>query len=269
MENPDFENPSENEPQDFDDLQEEKKRHTGYSVMSGFQTVLSIAVVMATLLTLWNPRKFLGTPNLSAIIRAESEQEAPEGEAAEEMDTTDHIGLLAGHWLDSPGEVCADGLVEADVNQDIANRTAQVLRSKGYQVDVFPEYDIALLNYQSAVFVAIYAGSCAESPLPPSGFKVATSLTALNPDAASALAVCLSESYSDRIKIPFSFEVLNPDHPSYHIFRDIHQQTPAALIETGSLKTDRTILVNQAEVVAEAIAAGILCSLEPSSGAGQ
>jgi len=269
MENPDFENPSENEPQDFDDLQEEKKRHTGYRVMNGFQTVLSIAVVMATLLTLWNPRKFLGTPNLSAIIRAESEQEAQVSETVEETDTTDHIGLLAGHWLDSPGEVCADGLIEADVNQDITNRTAQILRDRGYQVDVFPEYDIALLNYQSAVFVAIYAGSCVESPLPPSGFKVATSLTAQNPDAANALAVCLSESYGERIKIPFSYEVLNPDHPSYHIFRDIHQQTPAALIETGSLKTDRTILINQADAVAEAIANGILCFLDLPSGANQ
>ena len=268
MENPETENPSENPLQDFDDQQEEKKRHTGYTVMSGFQTVLSLAIVMATLLTLWNPRKFLGTPNLSALIRAESEQKSLTNEA-EETDTTDHIGLLAGHWLDNPGEVCLDGLIEADVNEDIANRTAQELRERGYTVDVFPEYDIALLNYQSAAFVAIYAGSCAESPLPPSGFKVASSLTAQNPDPVNALAICLSESYGEVINIPFSYEILNPDHPSYHIFRDIHSQTPAVMIETGSLKTDRTILVNQADRVAEAIAAGILCFLNQTVGASQ
>lgn len=268
MENPENENPAENLPQDFDDQQEEKKRHTGYTVMSGFQTVLSIAIVMATLLTLWNPRKFLGTPNLSALIRAESEQNSLITEA-EEMDTTDHIGLLAGHWLDSPGEVCLDGLIEADVNEDITKRTAEKLRDQGYTVDVFPEYDIALLNYQSAAFVAIYAGSCLENPLPPSGFKVATSLSAQNPDMVNILAVCLSESYGELINIPFTYEVLNPDHPSYHIFRDIHSQTPAVLIETGSLKTDRTILINQADSVAEAIAAGILCFLDQPIGAGQ
>jgi N-acetylmuramoyl-L-alanine amidase len=266
MENPETENPSENPLQDFDDQQEEKKRHTGYTVMSGFQTVLSLAIVMATLLTLWNPRKFLGTPNLSALIRAESEQKSL---TAEDTDTTDHIGLLAGHWLDNPGEVCLDGLIEADVNKDITNRTAQNLREQGYQVDVFPEYDIALLNYQSAAFVAIYAGSCEESPLPPSGFKVATSLTAQNPDSVNALAICLSESYGEAINIPFTYEILNPDHPSYHIFRDIHSQTPAVMIETGSLKTDRTILINQADRVAEAIAAGILCFLNQPVGASQ
>lgn len=268
MENPDYENPSETPPQDFDDQQEEKKRHTGYSVMGGFQSVLSIAIVMATLLTLWNPRKFLGTPNLSALIRAESEQTSQMTET-EEVDTTDHIGLLAGHWLDNPGEVCLDGLIEADVNEDIANRTAQVLREQGYEVDVFPEFDIELLNYQSAAFIAIYAGSCAESPLPPSGFKVATSLTAQNPEIVNALAVCLSESYNEMIHIPFTYEILNPDHPSFHIFRDIHSQTPAVLIETGSLKTDRTILVNQADRVAEAISSGIQCFLNQTPGASQ
>jgi len=268
MENPEFKNPSEIPPQDFDDQQEEKKHRTGYSVMNGFQTVLSIAIVMATLLTLWNPRKFLGTPNLSALIRAESEQASLMAES-EETDTTDHIGLLAGHWLDTPGEVCLDGLIEADVNADIANRTAQVLRDRGYTVDVFPEYDIALLNYQSSAFVAIYAGSCAESPLPPSGFKVATSLTAQNPESVNALAVCLSESYGEWINIPFTYEVLNPDHPSFHIFRDIHSETPAVMIETGSLKTDRTILINQADRVAEAIAAGIQCFLNQTAGASQ
>jgi hypothetical protein len=41
------------------------------------------------------------------------------------------------------------------------------------------------------------------------------------------------------------------------------------MIETGSLKTDRTILINQADRVAEAIAAGILCFLNQPVGASQ
>lgn len=265
MENPNNENPSGSPPEDFDVKQEERRRLSAYSVMSGFQSVLGIAIVMATLLTLWNPRKFLGTPNLSALIRAETQQ-GRLVTATEESNPFNHIGLLAGHWLDSPGEVCADGLTESDVNINLANLTAEILREKGYQVDIFPEYDIALLNYHSAAFVAIYSGSCVERPLPPSGFKVATSLTAQNPEMVNALAVCLSESYAERIKIPFSYEVLNPDHPSYHIFRDINSQTPAVLIEAGSLKTDRTILTNQAQAVAEGIAAGILCFLQTSAG---
>lgn len=268
MENPTPEDPILHPEEEFGETQEEVQDRPSYTVMSGIQTVLSIALVMATLLTLWNPRKFLGTPNLSALIRAESAQNILEENSAAES-TIDHIGILAGHWQDDPGEVCADGLTEMDVNLNTANRIAQLLTEMGYQVDIFPEFDLALLNYHSAAFVAVYSGSCADSPLPPSGFKVGTSLTAQNPEIVNNLAICVSEAYQEKTRLPFRYEVLNPDHPSYHIFRDIHIETPAILIETGSLKTDRTILTNQAETVAEGIVSGILCFLDLQSGDGQ
>jgi len=230
-----------------------------FTVMSGFQSVLSIAIVMATLLTLWNPRKLLSTPNLSALLRAEAAQVQETGSPS--VDTTSHIGILAGHWQDNPGEVCSDGLIEADVNQALAARVSQTLTDMGYKVDVFPEYDLSLLNYHSAVFVAIYSSSCVDSPQPPSGFKVASSLTAQIPDKVNQLAVCLSEQYQKATKLPFTYEVLNPDHLSYHIFRDIHAETPAVLIEVGSLKTDRSIIVGQAGKVSDGIVSGILCYL--------
>ena len=239
--------------------EEVEQKPAAYTVISGFQTVLSIAVVMATLLTLWNPRKLLSTPNLSALLRAKSAQEQEADFPME--DTTSHIGILAGHWQDSTGEVCSDGMIEADVNQALAVRAAQSLTDMGYVVDIFPEYDLALLNYHSAAFVAIYSGSCAESPLPPSGFKVASSLTAQNPDKVNQLAICLSEQYQKATKLPFSYEVLNPDHPSYHIFRDVHPETPAVMIEVGSLKTDRSMIVGQSGTVSDGIVAGILCYL--------
>ena len=239
--------------------EEVEKKPAAYTVMSGFQTVLSIAVVMATLLTLWNPRKLLSTPNLSALLRAEAAQQLQSASSTE--DTTKHIGILAGHWQDSPGEVCSDGLIEADVNQALAAHVAQTLTDMGYKVDVFPEYDLALLNYHSAAFVAIYSGSCAETPLPPSGFKVDSSLTAQHPDKVNQLAVCLSEQYQKATKLPFTYEVLNPDHPSYHIFRDIHAETPAVMIEVGSLKTDRSMIIGQSDTVSDGIVAGILCYL--------
>jgi hypothetical protein len=228
-----------------------------FTVMSGFQTVLTIAVIMATLLTLWNPRKLLSTPNLNALLRAEAAQQQQAASSTD--DTTKHIGILAGHWQDNPGDVCSDGLIEADVNQAIAAKVTQSLTDVGYKVDIFPEYDLALLNYHSAVFVAIYSGSCAESPTPPSGFKVASSLTAQNPDKVNQLAVCLSEQYQKATKLPFTYEVLNPDHPSYHIFRDINLETPAVMIEVGSLKTDRKIVIGQSGSVSDGIVAGILC----------
>jgi len=256
--------PSEDIPESEEAPEESaEKKPAPYTVMSGFQSVLSIAIVMATLLTLWNPRKLLSTPNLSALLRAEAVQSQETGSLPE--DTSFHIGLLAGHWQDNPGEVCSDGLIEADVNQAISARVSQTLTDMGYKVDVFPEYDLALLNYKSAVFVAIYSGSCSDSPLPPSGFKVATSLTAQIPEKVNQLAVCLSEEYQKTTGLPFTYEVLNPDHPSNHIFRDIHAETPAVMIEIGSLKTDRSILVSQAGKVSDGIVGGILCYLESQS----
>ncbi len=247
------------EPEEAPDESAEKKP-VSYTVLSGFQSVISIAIVMATLLTLWNPRKLLSTPNLSALLRAEAAQtQEPSSQSA---DTSNHIGLLAGHWQNESGEVCSDGLIEADVNQAITDRVSQELTEKGYIVDIFPEYDLSLLNYKSTAFVAIYSGSCSDSPMPPSGFMVATSLTAQIPEKINQLAVCLSEEYQKTTGLSFSYEVLNPDHPSYHIFRDIHAETPAVMIEVGSLKTDRGLLVNQAGKVTDGIVDGILCYLD-------
>lgn len=230
-----------------------------YSTMRGIETVISVAILMATLLTLWNPRSLFKTPNLTALLRNETllnEEQAIEAES-----TSDHIALLAGHWQDNRGEVCADGLLEEDVNLNVVNRVAQALTELGYQVDIFPEYDQGLLNYQGAAFVAVYSGSCAASPAPPSGFKVATSLTAQNPEIVNQLAACLAESYQEYTNLPFTYEIINPDHFSYHIFRDIHPTTPAIFIEIGSLNTDRKIIVGQAERVANGITSGIICFL--------
>jgi len=109
--------------------------------------------------------------------------------------------------------------------------------------------------------VAIYSGSCAEEPSPPSGFKVGTSLTAQNLDVVNRLAVCVSEEYQKTTNLAFQYEVVNPDHPSYHIFRDIHPETPAVRFEIGSLKSDRELVMGQPDLVAEGITFGILCFL--------
>jgi len=231
----------------------------GYSTMRGVETVISIAILMATLLTLWNPRDLFKTPNLAALLRNEAViSEEPKTEAG---DTSGHIALLVGHWQDNRGEVCADGLLEEDVNLNVVNRAGQSLIDMGYEVDIFPEYDLGLLNYRGAVLVAVYSGSCASSPPAPSGFSVATSLTAQNPDLVNQLAECLAESYHQYTDLPFMYEVINPDHFAYHVFRDINPDTPAVFIEMGSLSTDRSIIVGQADRTANGISSGIICFL--------
>lgn len=250
---------------EYPEPEDNRAGHSGkpadYSVLRGVQTVISIAVVMATLLTLWNPRKVLKTPDLNTLLSQETV--IPSSESNNDTETSDHIGILAGHWLDSTGDVCPDGLSEADVNLDVANQVIQLLEDLGYKADLFPEFDLGLLNYKARGLVAVYSGSCLQHPSVSSGFKIGSSLTAVNPDTTNQLAVCLAEAYQEKVKIPFTYEVINPDHPAYHIFRDIDADTPAILIEIGSLNADRQLLTSQANLVAEAIVDGLICFLEP------
>ena len=272
MENPLPEEPVE-EPQDkaksepLDEVEtgpENKpvKRRASYTVMNGIQTVISIALVMATLLTLWNPRKVFNTPSLASLVQAGATQAALEAEQEAQNASSRHIGILAGHWEDSiPGEVCQDGTVESDVNQAIATLVQQQLEDLGYIVDLFPEYDLEMLNYEGAAFIALYSGSCAENPLPPSGFSIGGSYSAQNPDQVDQLATCLAQEYQKATGLPFTYEVINAEDASYHIFRDISVNMPAVRLEMGSLKTDRAILLDQPDQAAEGIVAGIQCFL--------
>ena len=234
---------------------QEKPRE--YTIMRGVQTVISVGILMATLLTLWNPRKLVKQPDLAALLNLQAADSNIDPE--DSADTTSHIAILAGHYQHDSGEVCADGLVEAEINHEIASRVAISLQDEGFTVDLFPEFDLDLLHYQGKALIAIYSGSCAENPLPESGFKVGTSLTAQNLETVTILAACLGEEYQNRTRLPFSYEVINPSHFSFHIFTDIHPDTPAVLIEIGSLKTDREVILGSTSAVVEGITAGITC----------
>jgi hypothetical protein len=242
----------------------EPEKHEGFTVSRSVQTVISAAVLVATLFTLWNPRKLFGTPNIYDLFQSGAAIETAISGAVPDDDV--QIGILAGEWQNSTGEVCADGTLEVDININIANRVKLDLEDKKYKVDLFPEFDLDLLNYEADVLVAVYSGSCLQNPLPPSGFMVGTSLTAENPDAVNALAVCLAVSYQESTRLPFSYEVINPDHPSYHIFRDIHVDTPAIIIEIGKLSTDRDLIEKNTTSIVDGITGGIECFLESASG---
>ena len=251
--------PLENE-QDQGDI----THNEGYTISRGIQSVISVSILIATLLTLWNPRKVFVTPNLVNLFQS--------GKIFKSYDTDQlnydgnfRIGILAGHWQNSPGEVCADGVIEADINHDIASRVKLNLEETMYKVDLFQEFDLDFLNYEADALVAVYSGSCLESPPPPSGFKIGTSLTTENTEEVNNLAVCLGENYQNHTDLPFTYEIINPDHPSFHIFRDIHPDTPAVLIEIGTLSTDRDLIINRSNSIAEGISAGIRCYVENTS----
>jgi len=251
-------------PMGNEQYQEDVVEKEDYTIFRGIQSVISIAILVATLLTLWNPRKVFKTPNLYDLFQSEAALETYDNNLLVD-DSRIRIGVLAGHWQNSTGEVCADGVIEADINYDIASRIKLNLEEKNFQVNLFPEFDLDLLNYEADALVAVYSGSCLQAPLPPSGFKIGTSLTAENPEKVNDLAVCLAENYQNYTNLPFTYEIINPDHSSYHIFRDLHPNTPAILIEIGTLSTDRDLITNRSNSIAEGIAAGITCYIENAS----
>ena len=236
----------------------------GYTISRGIQSVISVAILIATLLTLWNPRKVFVTPNLVDLFQSGKIFESYNTDRSN-YDGNFRIGILAGHWQNSPGEVCADGVIEADINLDIASRVKLNLEETRYKVDLFQEYDLDFLNYEADALVAVYSGSCLESPPPPSGFKIGTSLTTENTENVNNLVVCLGENYQNYTELPFTYEIITPDHPSFHIFRDIDPDTPAVLIEIGALSTDRDLITNRSNSIAEGISAGIRCYIENTS----
>lgn len=245
--------------------QEDVAKKEDYTIFRGIQSVVTIAILIATLLTLWNPRKVFKTPNLYDLFQSEAALETYDNNLLVD-DSRIRIGILAGHWQNSTGEVCANGVIEVDINYNIASLIKLNLEEKNFQVNLFPEFDLNLLNYEADALVAVYSGSCLQSPLPPSGFKIGTSLTAENPEEVNNLAVCLAENYQNFTHLPFTYEIINPDHSSYHIFRDIHPNTPAILIEIGALSTDQDLITNQSNSIVEGIAAGITCYVENASG---
>jgi N-acetylmuramoyl-L-alanine amidase len=171
-----------------------------------------------------------------------------------------HVGLVAGHRGNDPGTVCDDGLTEVEVNTQIAELTAERLRSQGIRVDVLNEFDNRLLLYRADAFVSIHSDSC-QSDF--SGFKVAA------PEGGSAasrrLADCLWDRYEAASGLPRHPSTITKDMTRYHAFRKLAPFTPAAIIELGFLGTDRSLLVEQPQRLADGVAAGILCFLVPET----
>jgi N-acetylmuramoyl-L-alanine amidase len=168
------------------------------------------------------------------------------------------IGIVAGHGGHDPGAVCPDGLTEAEINRAVAEAVARALRQRGASVDLLAEFDGRLAGYRADAFVSIHADSC-EVNL--SGFKVAT-LEGGSADSAR-LADCLWQRYAVVTGLRPHPDTITYDMRDYHAFREIAAETPAAIIEIGFLKGDRSLLTGQPEQIAAGIIEGVECFLEP------
>ncbi len=236
-------------------------RHTSqFGVWRALQTVLSVALLVATLLTFWKPSNLFSGNLMDRMLL--SLQSGPGEQAALPTPTPSarpRIGIVAGHWGNDPGAVCLDGLSEESVNLKIAELVRKDLVEAGYDVDLLQEFDPRLASYQALALVSIHNDSCEYINDQATGFKVAAAVSSVFPEKATRLTACLTQRYQAATGLPFHYNTVTGDMTDYHAFREINSSTTAAIIETGFLNLDREVLVNQTDKVAQGVVDGILC----------
>ena len=228
------------------------------SVFSTLWSILTVALIMATLFTLWTPANLFSSQmldNMFQAFQADPTLTIP----TPTFVPRPRIGIVAGHWGNDSGAVCPDGLTEMQVNLEIATRVQNQLIAEGYEVDLLQEFDDRLNQYQALALVSIHNDSCAYVNDQATGFKVAAAASSAYPEKAERLNVCLVDRYSKLTGMAFHANSTTPDMIHYHTFREIHSNTTAAIIETGFLNLDRRILTEQPDLVAQGITNGILC----------
>jgi N-acetylmuramoyl-L-alanine amidase len=235
-----------------------RSKNWTYSIFRLVQTVISAAVVTATLFTLWNPHSLFASQNIVAFLPTpinlnQNGTTAP---------SSAHVGIQIGHYQHDEGNTCPDGIKEVDVDYIIANKVNLLLITAGVKVDMLDEYDLKLINYKADALISIHTGSCTDPSAAVSGFKIENSLKSGDVDKTNALATCLAEQYQQNTELTFGYQVVAEEDPENHTFMDINPQTPAVLIESGSLAVDRGIIIESSDRAANGITAGILCYLK-------
>ncbi|HEY3290669.1 MAG TPA: N-acetylmuramoyl-L-alanine amidase [Anaerolineae bacterium] len=175
------------------------------------------------------------------------------------------VGIVSGHRGNDSGSVCQDGLTEARINFDTAQRVATMLRSQGYVVDILDEFDPRLKGYQAALLLSIHADSCTYINDLATGFKVARVFDSKIPQEADRLVGCITSRYMKSTGLRFHQNTVTTDMTRYHAFNEIDEHTPGAIIETGFLYLDRQLLTQRADLVAQGIYTGLLCFLNNES----
>lgn len=232
------------------------------SIFQTLQTIISAAIIMATLFTMWTPANLFSNDLLDKMLVALH----PTSQAVQQPDLPTptalprpRIGIVSGHWGNDSGAVCPDGLTEEKVNLRIATLVEQNLKTEGYDVDLLQEKDPRLYQYQATALVSIHNDSCDYINNEATGFKVAAAMASPYPEKAARLTACLIQRYQATTKLKFHYNTITPDMTSYHAFDEINSVTTAAIIETGFLNLDREILTEKSDLVAKGVTAGILC----------
>lgn len=219
---------------------------------------IGIAAALATAFITFAPSTVSPVAVRDALTRLISPTTVP-GFLSSSLGASQRIGIVSGHLGNDSGTVCADGLTEASVNLNIAQRVQILLERQGYTVDLLEEFDSRLEGYRALALVSIHADSCEYINDQATGFKVAGAVAGGASQASQHLVACLTNRYHAVTSLPFRAGSITRDMTQYHTYSEINRDTPAAIIETGFLYLDRSFLTQHPDVAAEGIADGILC----------
>ncbi len=167
------------------------------------------------------------------------------------------IGIISGHKNSDSGAVCADGLTEAEVNLDIAEKVVANLRLRGIRSFILDEFDSRLNGFSGTAVISIHADSCIEINEFATGYKIAGSAFT----DSSLLSSCMENSYAAATQLPYHANTITADMLDYHAFYEIAPGTPAVIVETGFMNLDRELLTDNSDIPANGITDGILCYL--------
>lgn len=182
------------------------------------------------------------------------------------------VGLQAGHWLkeempdelshirDSDNGAYGGGKEEWEVNLDIAQKTAEILRNHNIEADVLPA--TVPPAYYADLFLAIHADGNPDTRA--SGFKASPPWQDLTHKADQFVKI-FYQIYGQTTDLPEDPNITE-DMRGYYAFNwfrsehAIHPMTTAAIIEPGFLTNplEQDLLINHSDLIAQGIASSVL-----------
>ena len=260
-------------------LRPEQRRHSARTSASVFLRTLFVMLVsaglVATILT-WltdpqflNPAVVRGLPaNQAALIASGALPTRVAPTAVVTPNWLQRIGIISGHrglsrrgLGNDPGAVCPDGLEEATINFEVAQRVVENLRAHNYTVDLLDEFDARLDDYRAAALLSIHANTCADfDGERVSGYMVAKAASRPDGGIDAYFVECIAFHYEELIPLERNYN-LTADMTDNHAWRKIHPLTPGVIVEMGFMLADRQILIEQPELLAQALTHGVLCML--------
>jgi N-acetylmuramoyl-L-alanine amidase len=226
---------------------------------------LGIALILATLFTVWTPENLFTNQWMDRMFQSwqTSGTVAAPLVATQPSNGQPRIGIVSGHSGNDSGAVCDPPLdkrfTEAQINSLIANKVVANLKSQGYQVDLLKEFDPRLTQYRALALVSIHTDSCKYINNEATGFKVAAAKNSVNTNLANRLSDCLWNRYQKDTGLKPHYGSVTTDMTDYHAFNEINSDTTAAIIEIGFMNLDYDTIMNNPDKIAQGITDGIIC----------